>query len=608
MAHGDERHNGTNGSSLSVATADYRHACKYFLREWRSLAFLVALCGLASGLYVLQPWPIKLLIDTIFGSGRAPLWLNHLGLETSNPKTHAAVLILAASIGTFLIYGSISLVEVGLSYGWMKSGQRMVYDLAADIYSRLQQRSLAHHDEQAIGDSLNRLFGDSWSLYTISYTLLTVPLQHIATIAAIGYVAWRIDPTLTLIAVGAVPVATAISYALVQRLRRLARNEAVVTSEMMALVQQSLSAIPLIQVFGAAQRTQTVYRDLAERGVGIAARTALVNQTVLTVNNLTVAAATSAVLLVGGVRVLSGEITLGALVVFLAYLKTVNNSVEACLTALVKIIAANVGLRRACEILNEGLGIIESPDAIPYGRSQSQPVGRITFQSVSFGYPGRKPVLDKIDLDIEPGQTIALVGPSGAGKSTLVSLLPRFFDPTDGRILIDGQDIKSLTLSSLRSHISVVLQDPFLMPANVLKNIAYDPKAYSRDEVIAAAVASGAHEFIRTLPHGYDTVLGEQGATLSGGQKQLIAISRALLKNAPVLILDEPTSALDVETEAEVMRSLRKLMAHRTTIIVAHRLSTIRCADRILLVRDGSVRELRSFAEIEKNISRSVNG
>ncbi len=181
-------------------------------------------------------------------------------------------------------------------------------------------------------------------------------------------------------------------------------------------------------------------------------------------------------------------------------------------------------------------------------------------------------------------------------------MIPRFFDPTAGRVLLDGQNIKSLTLASLRSQISVVLQEPFLMPMTVAENIAYDPKGYSRDETVAAAVACGAHEFIRSLPQGFDTMLGERGATLSGGQKQLIAISRALLKDAPILILDEPTSALDVETEAEVMRGLRQLMVHRTTIIVAHRLSTIRSADRIFFIQNGRVRELRSSYEIDAHM------
>ncbi len=588
--------------------SDYRHAFRYFLREWRSLAGLIALCLLASVLAALLPWPLKLLIDAVSGPAKPPEWFTSLELPGVGATQTAGLLILIAAAGTLLFYGVMSVVDAVSAYGWMKAGQRMVYDLASDLYTKLQQRSLAHHDERAVGDSLNRLFADSWSLYTISYALLTVPLQHLATIAVIGVIAWGIDPGLTLVALGIVPAATIVAYILAARLRRLSREEARLTSDIMALVQQTLSAIPLIQTFAAARQTQDIYSGLGRRGAAIAKRSALVNQTVLTLSNFTVAGATSAVLFVGGLRVISGALSLGALVVFVAYVKTINVSVEACLNAMAKTIAASAGLRRVVEILDEAPGIDESPHAAAYTKPRSRRAGSITFDSVGFDYPERASVLQRVDLDIEPGQTVALVGPTGGGKSTLVSLIPRFFDPTRGRVLVDGQDLKLLTLSSLRSQIAMVLQEPFLMPMSVAENIAYDPKTYSRDEIIAAAVASGAHGFIRTLPQGFDTLIGERGATLSGGQKQLIAISRAILKNAPILILDEPTSALDVETESEVMNGLKTLMRDRTTIIVAHRLSTIRAADRILLVQDGVAQELRSLTEVETRLGRSLAG
>jgi len=580
---------------------DYRHAFRYFRREWRSLAGLVGLCFLASSLAALQPWPLKLLIDTV--SGRPPEWI---GFFRAGGKETAGVVILVAACGTLLFYGLTSVVDAVSSYGWMKTGQRLTYDLAGDSYAKLQQQSLAHGDERAVGDSLNRLFGDSWSLYTICYALLTVPLQHLTTIAVIGVIAWRIDHGLTLLALGIVPAATVLSYVLAVRLKRLAREEAKLTSEIMALVQQTLSAIPLIQTFSATWQMEELYARLAKRGVSLAKRAALVSQSVITLSNLTVVGATSAVLFFGGVRVLKGELSLGALIVFIAYVKTINVSVDACLNAMAKTMAANAGLRRVVEILDEDPGTQESPSARAYQKPESGRAGQITFESVGFQYAGRAPVLEHVDLEIKSGDTVALVGPNGGGKSTLVSLIPRFFDPTAGKVLLDGQDLRELALPSLRAQISMVLQEPFLMPMTVAENIAYDPKGYSRDEIIAAAVTSGAYGFIRALPQAFDTVIGERGATLSGGQKQLIAISRAILKNAPILILDEPTSALDAETESQVMAALKALMRDKTTIIVAHRLSTIRSADRILLVQQGLVRELESLADIETQLAAGL--
>src|SRR5262245_56781139 len=246
---------------IRKVAGNYRHAFRYFLRQWRSLTVLVALCFVASALAVVQPWPLMLLVDTALGRENPPGWLAALGLGSS-----AALIVIAAG-GAFLAMGLNAVVEVANAYGWARAGQRMVYDLAADVYDKLQARSLAHMNERAIGDSLNRLFGDSWSLYTISHTLLTGPLQHGLAIVAVGMGAWNTESTLPLIAVGAVPAATILAYVLARWLKRLARDEARLTSELMSFVQQTLSAIPLIQTYRATPHTQKVYGGFAVRGV-----------------------------------------------------------------------------------------------------------------------------------------------------------------------------------------------------------------------------------------------------------------------------------------------------------------------------------------------------
>ena len=253
---------------------------------------------------------------------------------------------------------------------------------------------------------------------------------------------------------------------------------------------------------------------------------------------------------------------------------------------------------RVLEVLDADEEIRDAPGAIVLPAHVAGKSGRISLEGVSFGYEPGRTVLHDINLDVEPGETIALVGPTGAGKTTLVSLIPRFFDPWQGRIVLDGIDIRDLKVTSLRKQISMVLQDPFLLPLTAGENIAYGRPEASREEIVAAAVAANADEFIQELPDGYDTPMAECGSTLSGGQKQRLSIARALLKDAPILILDEPTSALDMHTEALLLEALERLTQGRTTFIIAHRMSTIRNADRIVMIEHGKVAEIGAHSEL----------
>jgi ATP-binding cassette subfamily B protein/subfamily B ATP-binding cassette protein MsbA len=250
------------------------------------------------------------------------------------------------------------------------------------------------------------------------------------------------------------------------------------------------------------------------------------------------------------------------------------------------------------EVLEAQEEVQDAPDAQPLPVRKLGAQGHVRLEHVSFGYEPDRPVLTDITLEAHPGETVALVGPTGVGKSTLVSLIPRFFDPWEGRVLFDGIDVRKVQLASLRSHISIVLQEPFLLPLTVAENIAYGRPEASREEIIEAAVAARADEFIRQLSQGYDTVIGERGMTLSSGEKQRLAIARALLKDAPVLILDEPTSALDAQTEVDLLVSLERLMVGRTTFIIAHRLSTIQQADRIIVLDKGEIVEEGAHEEL----------
>jgi ATP-binding cassette subfamily B protein/subfamily B ATP-binding cassette protein MsbA len=302
-------------------------------------------------------------------------------------------------------------------------------------------------------------------------------------------------------------------------------------------------------------------------------------------------------MVVGGIQVMNGSLTVGSLLVFLAYVTALYGPMETLAYLSSSYASASARARRVLEVLDADREVQDAPGALvlPVGSKGGR---AIRFNGVSFGYDPGRPVLHDINLEVERGETIALVGATGAGKTTLVSLIPRFYDPWQGQVMLDGTDIRDIELASLRKQVSLVLQDPFLLPLSIAENIAYGRPEASGEEVIAAAVAANADEFIRQLPEGYDTVLGERGVTLSGGQRQRLAIARALLKDAPILILDEPTSALDAGTEALLLEALKRLMQGRTTFIIAHRLSTIRNADRILVLDDGSLAEIGTHEEL----------
>jgi ATP-binding cassette subfamily B protein/subfamily B ATP-binding cassette protein MsbA len=316
-------------------------------------------------------------------------------------------------------------------------------------------------------------------------------------------------------------------------------------------------------------------------------------------NGLTMTVGTAVVLFAAGQRVIAGTLTIGSLLVFLAYLRSLQSACQGLMGIYGKLKSAEASVDRVLEVLDSSESVVEVAGAAPLAPpAAGNGHGHVRLENVTFGYQQGRPVLKSVTLEARPGETVALVGPTGTGKSTLAALIPRLLDPWEGRVLIDGQDVRAVQLASVRAQVALVLQEPFLLPLSIAENIAYGRPGASREEVEAAARAANAHEFIARLPQGYDTVIGERGATLSGGQRQRLSIARALVKDAPVLILDEPTSALDAQTEALLLEALERLMAGRTTLIIAHRLSTIRNADRIVVLEDGRVAEQGTHREL----------
>jgi ATP-binding cassette subfamily B protein len=570
---------------------------RYALREWPALLALVALMPVTSVVAALQPWPLKILVDHGLGSEPVPGWLQTAlavaGLEHGPlPTIFAAA---AAAVAVFLLAG---LLEAGFTWGWTVASRRMVYELASDLFSRLQRRSLMFHARHPVGDSLTRLTGDAWCVCTVAENMLVAPVRHLLTLLVIGAMAWRLDPLLAAVSLAVMPALAAAALYFGERLKHQARRGREARARLLGFVHQTLTSIPLVQAFGAETQNRQQFDRLAGELIAANRRETLLKKTCAAVGGLALSIGTGLVLLVGGRRVLSGALSLGGLLVFLGWLRTLQRSFQGLMSIHANLKSVEPSTDRIAEILAEDETVREPPDPRPLPARPRGQRGRVRLDNVRFGYEPGRPVLEDISLDARPGETIALVGPSGAGKTTLVSLIPRLYDPWSGTVSLDGVDVRRLRLAQLRAQISVVLQEPFLLPLTVAQNIAYGRPGAKRNEIVGAALAARADEFIGELPQGYDTILGERGATLSGGERQRLAIARALLKDAPVLILDEPSSALDPHTESLVLEALRELVAGRATFIIAHRFTTLRFATRIVVMREGRIVESGALEEL----------
>jgi ATP-binding cassette, subfamily B, bacterial len=365
-------------------------------------------------------------------------------------------------------------------------------------------------------------------------------------------------------------------------------------SKIYEVVEQTFSAMPVVQAFGREELNDRRFADATRSTLATTLSMTRVQVQFKMLIGLSTAVGTSAIIWFGARHALEGSLTLGTIIAFLSYLGSLYAPLEAIMYTGSTVQGAAGSARRVLEVLQTENRVEDKPGAIALDSVR----GHLQLQNVTFGYEPDRPVLKNISLDIPPGQTVALVGETGAGKSTLVSLVPRFFDPSEGKVLLDGQDLRDLQLKTLRRKVALVLQEPFLFPISIAENIAYGSPHTSPEQIEAAAGAANAHDFIVRLPQGYHTVVGERGATLSGGERQRVSIARALLKDAPLLILDEPTSALDVETERSFLEALERLTRGRTTLIIAHRLSTIRRADRIIVLEAGQIVESGTHHEL----------
>ena len=569
----------------------YARLLRYGLRQWASLVLIVGLTVANSGIAVLQPWPMKILIDHGLNVAPPPTSLTSL-LDTLSLFPSPIILIILAAVGSLLLFSLSSFLDACLNLAWTGASQKMIYDLSGDLFSRLQRLSLLFHSRRAVGDSLSRLTDDTWCVCGITNSLLVSPLQHLLTLGIITVVAWNLDPALTALSLVTTPFLAGSALFFGRRMKRRNRQNRKAQAKLIAFVHQILTVIPMVQAFSAEERNNDKFRKLADESIKRAESGVLLNNTQGLINGLTATVAGAFILYFGGMRVLSGAITVGALLVFFSYTRAIQGALQGLLGIYVRLRSSEANVDRVIEDLSAEDEVAEAPNARALTILPTQRDALIQFENVTFGYEIGRPVIRNVSLKAQYGQTIALVGASGAGKTTLISLIPRFFDPWEGCITINGVDIREFRLSSLRSQVAIVLQEPLLLPLTIAENIAYGRPNASKREVIAAAEAASAHDFILHLPHGYETIIGERGATLSGGERQRLSIARAILMNAPILILDEPTSALDVGTEKKLLRAIDQLMAGRTTFIIAHRLSTIQNADVVVELANGQITAL----------------
>lgn len=567
----------------------------YALPHWKCLAYIAGLMFLSVGLEALVPWPLKVLVDSVLQGDPLPeklRWLEEL--PAAGSPLGLVAWLAGATVLVYLLNQTSYTIRTYLEAG---VGVRMAMDLGADLFDRLQRLSLRYHGRQMTGDLLRRVTHDTGCVKQLVLGVLLPLLHALASLVTLFFIMWNMDPPLAIMAMIVAPPLGLLIKLFARPMAERTYDQQQMEGQMMALAEQTLSALPAVQAFGREDYEESRFRQMSFRTLQAYLR-AVASQLQFKVGVGGVLAVGTAVIMgIGGIHVVRESLSVGGLLVFLSYLASLYGPMTTLAYLTSGFAAAAGGARRVLEVMGQEEEIKDMPGCSPLPATGGK--GReVRFERVTAGYEKDRPILKEVSFETFPGQTVAVVGATGAGKSTLVSLIPRLLDPWEGRVTIDGVDIRQVSLESLRSQVAMVLQDPFLLPLSVAENISYGRPGASPQQVMEAAAAAGAHEFIQRLPQGYETVIGEGGASLSGGERQRISIARALLKDAPILIMDEPTSSLDAGTEATLVEALETLMAGRTTFIIAHRLSTVRRADRIVVLDEGRVVEIGTHEEL----------
>ena len=554
------------------------------------LGLLAVAAETAAGL--LDPWPLKLVLDSVLHARELPTWLAHAIAGTFGTSATAllesavfAVLAIAllGAAGTYVEKRTITTI-----------GQRVAHDLRRTFFWQMQRLSMSYHDNRRTGEVIGLLTTDIDAVQSaVTVGVLDALYYALTLVGMIGimlYLDWRF----TLIALSVLPVLLVVVYSFTRRIKQASRAVRKQESDLVSMVQEVLSSIRIVKAFAREEYEQRRFDAESRQTVDLTLEARDAKAKLAPGVDIIVAAGTALVLWFGARQAIAGTLTPGLLVVFLLYLGKMYKPIRELSKMTDTYSRAIVGWDRIVGFLGLDLQVRDLPGAPAAPRFR----GTVELQHVTFAYSPGRPALDDLCLRIEPGQIAALVGPTGSGKTTGISLIPRLYDPQSGRVLIDGVDVRTLQRRSVREQISVVLQDTLLFRGSIRDNIAFAKPDASHEEIVRAAKLANADEFIDRLPNAYDTIIGERGVTLSAGQRQRIAIARAVLRDSPILILDEPSTALDAASEALVLSAIERLVRGKTTIVIAHRLSTIQNADVIFVLENGHVSAHGTHAEL----------
>ena len=530
-----------------------------------------------------MPLPLKIAVDNIIGPHPLPRFLAAWLPESAQ---HSDALLLAFTVTLVIAVALLGqLRDFATALLGAYTGEKLLRGFRAQLFHHVQRLSFSYHDSKGTADSTYRIQYDATSIKQIAVDGVVPFITSALTLGSMIYVTTRINWRLALIAFTISPVVFVVSRSYRRRLRKQSHEMKKLESSAMSVVQEVLGAARVVKAFGQEGREEERFMAKSNEGMRARLRLAFTEGSFGILVALIAAVGTAAVLYVGVRDIKGGTLTAGELLYVMgllsqlyAPLKTIGKKMATMQTHL-------AGAERAFALLEEAPDVVEKPGALSLGRAR----GEMSFRDVSFGYEKERPVLRNIAFEIEPGTCLGIAGTTGAGKTTLVNLLLRFHDPTAGQILLDGVDLRDYRLDDLRHQFAIVLQEPVLFSTSIAENIAYARPGASESEIVAAAQAANAHDFIARLRQGYETVVGERGMLLSGGERQRISLARAFLKDAPILILDEPTSSVDLKTEAVIVEAMQRLMHGRTTFIIAHRFSTLKHCDRILRMEHGCV-------------------